>query len=200
MAWSPYVVSAEEMGEVRGYPGPRGTEAVYASIPHRRRLLDQYAGVVFFDSDNVVMPDAPDICLEVTPDQPIGTEAACNCAVMVLLSCEKTKKMLDLIWDTRHGYAGTQWAEQAAYMDLMGFDPKYPGDNLPPVYLGDTEWTPLRANLSPGWNVHPYHPFPDPVLSIHPGGLQPFSHRLEVLKHYVAMSQLPDAVLAPWPR
>jgi len=176
---------------------PRGTACTYASIPHRRHLLDEYEGVVFFDSDTVVMSDQLDICTEVTPEQPIGTEPGCNAATMVLLSCDRTRHMLDLIWDTRHGFKHYQWLEQAAYMELMGFDPEYPGDNQPPVWHAPTEWTPLRADLDPGWNAHPewLHVLGDrPLRSLHPGGVQPYERRLAMVQEYAAASQLRDTV------
>ena len=192
MTWDPHVVSDEEMADFRGHStAPAGTEAVYASLAHRRQLLDQYAGVVFFDSDNVVVNGSEDICECVSAAQPIATEPACNCAVMVLLSCDKTKEMLDHIWALRHAYCHYQWLEQAAYMDMMGFDGRYPGDFQPPVWLGATEWTPLRADLPAGWNAHPYHPLPDPLLSLHPGGVQPFERRMEYVREYAALAHIP---------
>jgi hypothetical protein len=190
MDWRPKVISRMEYNDFAGKgTAPHGTASVYASIPHRRALLDQYDGVVFFDCDTIVMGDAPDICTEVTEAQPIGTEPACNCATMVLLSCAKTKEMLDHIWAMRHGYSHYQWLEQAAYMELMGYDGKYPGDNLPPRWLGETRWTPLRADINRGWNAHPLHPLPEPLLSVHPGGFQPFERRLAEINRWVAVAQ-----------
>ena len=191
MDWEPKVITRAEYGIFANVgTAPHGTAAVYASIPHRLELLKRYDGVVFFDADTVLQPAAldHDICTEVSDDQPIGTEPACNCATMVLKSCPKTVEMLNLIWDVRHGFKHYQWLEQAAYMELMGFDPKYPGDMTPPVWLGPTDWTPLRADINRGWNAHPLHELPDPLLSLHPGGIQPFERRLEMVKEYVALA------------
>ena len=194
MAWEPKVITRAEYGIFANVgTAPHGTASVYASIPHRRQLLDHYDGVVFFDCDNLLTAAGMehDICDCVSDEQPIATEPACNCAVMVLKSCDKTKEMLDYIWDVRHAYKHLQWLEQAAYMDLMGFDGRYPGDFQPPVWLGATEWTPLRADLPVGWNAHPLHPLPDPLLSLHPGGIQPFERRMEFVREYAALAHIP---------
>lgn len=189
MDWSPKVITRAEYGDFANKgTAPHGTASVYASIPHRRMLLDRYDGVVFFDCDTIVVDGRYDICEEVSDDQPIASEPACNLATLVLKSCDKTKELLDYTWDVRHGYKHRQWLEQSVFMDLMGFDGNYPGDNQPPVWLGDTEWTPLRADIRKGWNAHPLHPLPDPLLSVHPGGYQPFERRLEEIKKWVAQA------------
>lgn len=191
MAWQPKIISRYEYNDFAGKgTAPHGTASVYASIPHRRALLDQYDGVVFLDSDNIIMAAGmeSDLCEAVSDEQPICTEPACNCAVMVLKSCAKTKEMLDHIWAVRHAFCHYQWLEQAVYMELMGYDPKYPGDNKPPVWLGATEWTPLLAPLPTGWNAHPLHPLPDPLRSVHPGGFQPFERRLEEIKRWISQA------------
>ena len=194
MDFLPKVISREEYGDFANKgTAPHGTAAVYASIPFRRSLLDSHRGVAFMDCDNIITPAGMehDICEYVTDEQPICTEPGCNCAVMVLKSCAKTKEMLDHIWALRHAYCHFQWLEQAAYMDLMGFDGRYPGDFRPPAWLGATEWTPLRADLPAGWNAHPYHPLPDPLLSLHPGGIQPFERRMEYVREYAALAHIP---------
>ena len=197
MEWRPKIITRAEYGDFAGKgTAPHGTASVYASLPHRRALLDEFEGVVFFDCDNVITPAGmqSDICTAVTDEQPICTEPACNCAVMVLKSCDKTKEMLDHIWALRHAYCHYQWLEQAAYMDMMGFDGRYPGDFQPPVWLGATEWTPLRADLPVGWNAHPLYPLPDPLLSLHPGGLQPFERRMEYVREYAALAHIPATI------
>ena len=189
MDYRPKIITRSEYGIFSNVgTAPHGTASVYASIPFRRQLLNEYDGVVFMDVDNVIVDGSQDICEAVTPERPISTEPNCNCAVMVLLSTPKTKEILDHIWNQREKFRHYQWLEQGAYMQLMGFDPNYPGDNQPPVYLGDTEWTPLRADLPAGWNASPFHPLPDPLRSLHPGGMQPFERRLEVVKDYVFLA------------
>ena len=197
MAWRPKVITRAEYGDFAGKgTAPHGTASVYASLPHRMELLDTFEGVVFFDADTVVMPAAldHDICEAVTPEQPISTEPGCNCATMVLLSGHITKTLLSTIWSKRSKYCHYQWLEQAAYMDLMGFDGRYPGDFKPPVWLGETAWSPLRAELPAGWNAHPLHPLPDPLLSLHPGGIQPFEDRMDYVREYARRSQSRDTL------
>jgi hypothetical protein len=194
MAWRPKVITRAEYGDFAGKgTAPHGTASVYASLPHRRALLDEFEGVVFFDCDNVITPAGmqSDICTAVTDEQPICTEPGCNCAVMVLKSCAKTREMLDHIWAMRHAYCHEQWLEQAVYMELMGFDGRYPGDFKPPVWKGATEWTPLRADLPVGWNVHPLSGFEGEALSVHPGGIQPFERRMGYVREYAALAHIP---------
>jgi hypothetical protein len=190
MDWCPKIISRAEYNDFAGKgTAPHGTAAVYASLPHRRQLLSDYEGVVFFDCDTVVATEAPDICLAVSAKQPICTEPACNCATMVLKKDTETLRLLAFIWSQRSRYCHYQWLEQAAYMDLMGFDGKYPGDFKPPVWLGPTAWTPLRADLPAGWNAHPLHPLPNPLYSLHPGGIQPFEARMVYVREFAAGAQ-----------
>ena len=197
MDWEPHVVTRAEYGIFANVgTAPHGTASVYASIPHRRQLLDRYDGVVFFDCDNVITPAGMehDICECVSDEQPLATEPACNCAVMVLKSCDKTRELLDVIWAARGYWRHQQWLEQGAYMQLMGYDGHYPGDFKPPVWVGPTEWTPLLADLPAGWNAHPLHPLPDPLLSLHPGGIQPLERRMDYVREYARRSQSRDTL------
>jgi hypothetical protein len=197
MDWSPKIITRAEYGDFANKgTAPHGTASVYASIPHRKMLLREYDGLVFLDSDNVIVDSSYDICKSVNDEQPIATEPNCNAAVMVLKSCKKTIEMMDLIWDQRHAFKHFQWLEQAAYMELMGWDPKYPGDNQPPVWLGETEWTPLRADIDRRWGVSPFHPLPE-VFSWHPGGVQPWERRIEMVRAWVAQAGTDPGYTAP---
>ena len=197
MAWRPKVITRAEYSDFAGKgPAPHGTASVYASLPHRRQLLEEYDGVVFFDCDTILTAAGmeQDICRAVSDERPICTEPACNCATMVLKSCDKTKELLDVIWAARGHWAHQQWLEQGVYMQLMGYDGHYPGDFKPPVWIGPTEWTPLLAALPHGWNAHPLHPLPNPLLSLHPGGIQPFEARMEYVRQYAALIQDRDSL------
>ena len=197
MEWRPKIITRAEYGDFAGKgTAPHGTASVYASLPHRRALLDEFEGVVFFDCDNVITPAGmqSDICTAVTDEQPICTEPGCNCAVMVLKSCAKTKEMLDHIWASATPTATTSGWSRPAYMDMMGFDGRYPGDFQPPVWLGATEWTPLRADLPVGWNAHPLPPAARSAALDAPGGIQPFERRMEYVREYARRSQSRDTL------
>jgi hypothetical protein len=201
MKFEPHVATFAEMGEFRNggggstSPAPRGTEVVYHSIPVRRAMLDRAPGVVFLDSDAVIMDFEYDICREVSENVPIAAGGAFNGAVVVMRSCDKTKEFLDIVWAKRDQYKHYQWLEQAAMMELMGINGRYPGDNTAPGLLGDgvTEWTPLWSHLSGRWNAHWGTPQTVRPLIFHPGGCQPFERRLAMVRDAVV-----DILPAPW--
>ena len=186
MDWIPQFPTPEELAPFASSPAPVGTGAVYAGIPQRRQWLDEYKGVVFLDSDAVIMSDKYDLCREVTENCPIAAAGNFNGAVVVMRSHPWSRRFLDAVWDQREKYRHYQWLEQAAMMELVGFDGNYPGDNLPSAYLGDTEWTPRWSHLSGRDNAHYAHPQEVRPLIWHPGGLQPFSERLRCVKAAVA--------------
>jgi hypothetical protein len=188
MEWLPHFPTPEELAPFESSPAPKGTGAVYAGIPHRRALLDGYKGVVFLDSDAVIMSDKYDLCREVTENCPIAAAGNFNGAVVVMRSHPWSRRFLDAVWDQRNKYRHYQWLEQAAMMELVGYDGNYPGDNMPAAYLGDTEWTGKWGHLGGRWNASPFHPQEVWPLIAHPGGIQPFERRLELVKEAVAGS------------
>lgn len=187
--WKPDLVSYERLAEFRS-PAPPGTEAVYANIPYRRQLLDEYKGVLFLDSDCVIVDHTYDLCRQVSENVPIAaTELpgfVLNAGVMAFRSCAVTKDFLDKVWSLREYYWRFQWLEMAAIMALMGYDPEYPGDGEPSRFLGDTEWTPYLNKISTRWNSTTFHPHPNPLI-FHPAGTQPFSARLRLIQESVTM-------------
>jgi hypothetical protein len=193
MEWRPHFATPQELAEFETSPAPQGTGAVYAGILHRWRHLTHYKGVVFLDSDAVIMDYTYDICREVDEQVPMAAGGNFNGAVVVMRSCERTEMFLTLVWEQREKYRHYQWLEQAAMMELMGFDGNYPGDDLPSAFLGDTEWTPLWSQLSGRWNAHPMHPQEVQPLIFHPGGVQPFEKRRGMVLD-AAQGILP----APW--
>ncbi len=167
-------------------PAPRGTGVVYAGIPHRRDLLDRYKGYVFLDSDAVIMDDSYDICREVDEDVPMAAAGDFNGAVQVYRSSHTAKIFHDEVWLSRHYWRTQQWLEQGCMMDMMGWDGRYPGDNQPAEWMGETEWTPYWTQLSGRWNAHWAHPQAVRPLIWHPGGMQPFSERLRCVRAAIA--------------
>ena len=155
---------------------PRGTEVVYASIPQRRRWLDEYDGVVFLDSDMVIVDFEHDICHTVSDRVPIGSHG--GAAVVVMRSNQLTKAFLDTIWAMRERYRHEQWLEQAAMIHLLGYCPHWPGGDGAPEYLGDTAWTPYHVDIGEAWNHHPWREWSEDFYIFHPSGVQPFSARM----------------------
>jgi len=182
MEWLPYFPTPAELREFEDSPAPKGTGAVYASIPNRYELLCNHGGVVFLDSDAVIMDYEYDICREVSDNVPLAAAGSFNGAVVVSRQHEKTEEFYCLVWEQREKYRRYQWLEQAAMMELVGFDGRYPGDNTPADYLGDTEWTKWWCQLSGRWNASPFHPQEVAPLIFHPGGVQPFEKRATMVR------------------
>lgn len=170
-------------------PAPHGTGVVYAGIPGRRQMLDDYQYVTFIDSDAVIMSDRYDITRTVTDNCPIAAGGAFNGAVVVMRSHPWSKEFLDLVWEMRQEWRLEQWCEQGAMMTLCGWDGHYPGDNTAPAWRGETEWTHRWSNSGfDRWNASPFHPQEVRPLIAHPGGIQPFSRRLELVKEAISGS------------
>lgn len=193
MLWVPHLVTDAELDEFnRHSPAPQGTGAGYANNRRYRELLNNHAGLVIMDSDTVVVRSDDDICTQVTDEQPIALSPGCNCGTVVMKHHPKPLEFFDIAWARRDHFKRMQWLDQACMMELMGWDPVYPGDGISPRFLGDTEWTPLLATLSHLYNSHPLHPTPPEGFrrTIHPGGVQPFTRRLEMVKEWADQSDL----------
>ena len=184
MAWEPHIVPRDDpsLTFFDTSPAPRGTGVVAAGIPGRRGMLDRFKGVVFLDADAVVMDFAYDLCREVSDNVPLAAAGNFNGAVVVSRSCDRTREFFDLVWEGREEWRHAQWLEQKAMMELVGFDGRYPGDNTPADYLGDTEWTKWWCQLSGRWNASPFHPQEVAPLIFHPGGVQPFEKRATMVR------------------
>lgn len=193
MTYDPHMVSDAALSEFVGHIPTTGTEPVYASIPHRRRLLDSFDGVVYFDEDAVILRGDRDICLEVSDEKPIGMMDGLCGALQVLKSTPETKEFLDLVWDLRHAFKRIQWAEEGAMKHLLGWDHVYENNRKRSAFLGETEWT-SRLNLLPFSLLHPLdeEAADGPWFAMNPGGIWPRERRLEIIKQYAAMSTVSD--------
>lgn len=186
MDWCPLLIQPAVL-DAGVSPAPAGTEADYVSIQHRRELLDAGSGVVFLDSDVVIVDPTEDICETVDDSQPIGSVNGWGCVVMK--SGALARAFLDSIWAMRRHYRTYQWLEQAAALELLGWDGAYPGDNQPPRYIGPTAWTRFCRELDPKWNYGPHSTQPcDNPLFMHPFGVQPYPLRLQMVQEYARVA------------
>lgn len=192
MDYDPHVVTDEDIAEFVGHIPTRGTEPVYASFPHRRRLLDAYDGVLYMDEDAVILNGERDICREVTDRQPIGMVYNLTGALQVLRSTPKSKEFLDMVWDMRHAFRDSQWAEEGAMKYLMGWEHVYRGKGHESEQLHETEWTPELVILEYGCKhpEYPNHRVRGPWFAMNPGGVWPLEKRLSYVKEYAAKSTL----------
>lgn len=188
MAYEPHLISPTEREAFLGQsPAPPGTEADYAHVPRWRQQLDEYEGVVFMDSDAVIVNHDYDICRRVNEWRPIGAvvlDNVVNFGVVAMKATPRTRMFVQEMWDMRHAFKHYQWLEQAAAMWLLGYDPQYPGDREPGRFLSVTQYTSLFTTLSGRWNSTPFHMHHTPWV-LHPAGVQPYSERLRLLHEYV---------------
>lgn len=188
MAFRRIVLNEDTLEWCRQSPAPFGTQVDYASIPYRRKQLDQFEGSVFLDADVVIVDPSEDICLTVDDNQPIGSVNGCG--VVVTKSGELSKAFLDSIWAMRYKYASYQWLEQAAMLELIGYSGDYPGDNQPPRYIGPTAWSSYVREIDPKWNCGPNSDkgYVGDALFMHPFGVQPYDRRLDFVRRFVELS------------
>jgi hypothetical protein len=187
MDWCPYVGTEDDIKEFGGSPAPHGTAVTYAHIPHWQRLMESHKGVCFIDCDAVIVDPTYDLCREVSDNVPMAATVLgdiVNCGVVAMRSSGHTKDFLAEVWRTRHRFANFQWLEQAAFNELLGWDPHYPGDGMPGCYLYDTDWTPYFTILSEQWNALSRREVDNPLIR-HAAGVQPYEARLELVRRWV---------------
>lgn len=174
------------------YIPTRGTECVYASMPWRREFLNHYDGVVYLDADAVIVDPEDDICLEVSPDKPVGMVDGLTGACQVLYSCLETREMLDLCWEERDFWGRQHWAEEGFFKQYLGYDEVYRqdvhADGGRAAHTGGGRGPHLLSVLDDSWCAHPLdtkYGSLRPARVMNPGGVHPFSRRLEMIEDYI---------------
>lgn len=141
-------------------------------------MLKQYETVFWMDADAIVCDPRKDIRTALSPGIPmhmvahrIGQRIIPNTGIWVCRSLPKTFEMLYHIWnDVR--YVDHRWWEQAALMDLIGFDPESTS------FRGETPYTPFVRFIGREWNsrqgdcadnpiVYHYCSRPKPIDDMH---------------------------------
>ncbi len=197
MEFLPYEPSVAELDYFSNNGAPRGTGADYASIPWQIAAMDRGAkGVVFIDSDVLILSDEFDICREVTDNVPISAvvqelsedpESRFPNWGVVVGRGPAYRSFLQAQWDAREIYRTHPWLEQAAAMELIGYDACHPKCK----WLGPGAFTGAFGSLSPRWNWGPRSiPLPttsDPrynePLFFHPTGLR-MAEKMELLSRH----------------
>jgi hypothetical protein len=124
----------------------------WSKIRILRELIERYDLVVWLDADVVITDNRKDIARELEPEQffylvehVYNDERVPNAGVMMLRSGETAARFLDEIW-ALDKYINHEWPEQAAIMDLLGYDLQR---KLPGVVTSYRAQTKL---ISPRWN------------------------------------------------
>jgi hypothetical protein len=134
-----------------------------------RRLLDQHELVLWLDADIVVVRSDADIAGELPGDRflamvehTVGGKANPNTGVMVIRSGDEARRFFDEVWDSTD-YLNHRWWEQAAVMNLLGYDP----DTAERVR--DSEWHDRIHWLGKEWNSIRDDPAEHPRIRHWPG-------------------------------
>lgn len=153
----------------------------WSKIPLIRRLLDAYDSVVWVDGDAVV--DSSRDIVDDTPDDRFlwmtmhhydGAEQP-NAGVLVVHAGDEASRFLDEVWRSEH-LIEHPWWEQAAILELLGYDVSVPGQAI----MGTpTPWFERVGWLSTEWNSIVQDPHPNPRIRHYPG--IPFDVRLATM-------------------
>jgi len=135
-------------------------------------LLQDYATVIWIDADAVVVNADEDITMSAPSSKSIWItkhhydgEEQPNTGVMVLHRSTDTLRLLESIWNQRQ-YILHPWWEQAALLDLIGYDVSQIGHAK---FMEPTEFTPKVGWLSNMWNSIPLDSHPNAKIKHYAG-------------------------------
>jgi hypothetical protein len=134
-----------------------------------RRLLDRHELVLWLDADIVVVRGDRDIAGELPGERfmamvqhTVGGRANPNTGVMVIRAGDEARRFFDEVW-AKTEYLNHRWWEQAAVMDLLGYDPET-GERM-----RDSEWHDRIHWLGKEWNSIRDDPAAEPRIRHWPG-------------------------------
>lgn len=139
---------------VVGSGASQGRPPAWGKVLLIRHLLEVYDDVLWLDADAIVLDSSRDLADDVAADcyqglvkheHPDGS-AYPNSGVW-LLRGQRGKDLLDAIWSAEE-YTHHEWWENAALMDLLGFDV-----NAGKV-VRRSDWLTGTCWLDPSWNGH----------------------------------------------
>lgn len=134
-----------------------------------RRLLDSHELVLWLDADVVIVRGDRDIAAELPDDRfiamvehTVGGKANPNTGVMVIRSGDEARRFFDEVW-AKTEYLNHRWWEQAAVMDLLGYDTET-GERV-----RESEWHDRIHWLGKEWNSIRDDPAAEPRIRHWPG-------------------------------
>lgn len=148
--------------------------AAWDKIVLIHHMLKQYDTVVWIDADAIICDPNKDIRTALDRQIPmhmvahrIGNRLVPNTGVWVCRSMPRTFQMLYHIWNDER-YIEHRWWEQAALMDLIGFDPdsaSFRGETpyTADVRFIDREWNSRQADSAENPVIYHYCSRPKPI-------------------------------------
>ncbi|RKN85324.1 hypothetical protein [Paenibacillus ginsengarvi] len=137
-------------------------------------MLKQYETVIWIDADAIICDPKKDIRSVLDRNIPmhmvahrIGSRLIPNTGVWICRSLPKTFEMLHRIWNDAR-YVEHRWWEQAALMDLIGFDPdsitfRAVTPYTQHVQFIDREWNSRQGDSAPHPIIYHYCSRPKPI-------------------------------------
>jgi len=168
--------------EIVDRPIDRDRPAAWSKILLIRRLLDAYDTVVWVDGDAVIVDAGRDIVQDASDDRFLwltmhhyeGGEQP-NTGVLVVHAGDEACRFLQAVWRCEH-LIEHPWWEQAAILELLGYDVSVPGR----ATMGTpTPWFERVGWLGTEWNSILQDPHPTPRIRHYPG--MPFDVRLTMM-------------------
>jgi hypothetical protein len=139
---------------VIGQGGSDGRPRAWGKVLLVRRLLDAYDEVLWLDADTMILEGERDIADELAPDDYQGLVRHENKrgarypnTGVWLVRGSRGRALLDAIW-SREEFIGHEWWENAAFMDLMGYDLDEGR------IVRESAWSAGTCWLDAAWNGH----------------------------------------------
>jgi len=163
----------------------------WSKVAMVRQLLKQYDDVLWVDADAVIVDDGGDPAdlldrrrwLALVTHRYQGRILP-NFGVFAIRRCRGARRLLDQLWAADQ-YLHHQWWENAALLDLLGFDP---AEDTPPKVRATRLESHVRE-LDLGWNSIPYAQEAEHPYILHLAGLSQ-AERVTRIRDALARSPL----------
>lgn len=143
--------------------------APWSKVALLRDLLPRYDLLLWLDADIVIVDPSEDIAARRDPgrflalvEHRYGGQRFPNTGVLLLGAGAEAGAFLDELW-AADAYAEHRWWENAAVLDLLGYDVERPNPVRPSAWRNRTQFLPNE------WNSTVHDPAPHPRFRHYPG-------------------------------
>jgi hypothetical protein len=150
-------------------PYERTRPAPWSKVALLRDLLPRYDLLLWLDADVVIVDPVVDIASRRDPDRFLALvehryegQRFPNTGVLMLGAGADAARFLDEVWGA-DAYCEHRWWENAAVLDLLGYDVERPNPVRPSAWRDRTQFLPNE------WNSTVHDPAPHPRFRHYPG-------------------------------